>query len=59
MSPKSQLEILSALKIRDWARERLAWNGARFVEEITELFAAANDIALAVVQSKPIGSEES
>lgn len=44
MGPTAQREIVAAMAVRDWVRKRLAWRGARKVEDISATFHMAIDV---------------
>lgn len=45
MGPKAQREIVAAMAIRDWVRQRLRWSGAREVDDVTEVFRLSQEVA--------------
>lgn len=51
MGPNAQVDIRKGLVIRDWARDRLRWNGAKEVEAIETIFGLAKAVARAEVDN--------
>jgi len=44
MGQTAQREIIAALAVRDWVRERLRWKGAKHVEDISAVHGMAVDV---------------